>query len=123
MGFKKEFFVDCVGAVTVLVDDRVVFQGQIIWDDEPRHHDDDFEKKFPPIKVEVKDKVDVEIVDKDPDFIALRLTCDPAIIKPDGYIEEIEPDLFEAGDIIRINVNEIIAVGPSRCCLGDSPDA
>lgn len=98
MGFKKEFFVDCVGAVTILTDDRVVFQGQIIKDNEDRHREDD-----------------------DPDFIVLRLTCDPAIIRDNAAIQEIEPDLFEEGDIIRINVNEIIAVGPSRSCLGDPP--
>lgn len=115
MGFKKEFFVDCVGAVTILVDDLIIFQGQVI-NGEGRHHDDD-EKCCPKVNVEVKAELD-----DDPDFIVLRLTCDPAIIKEDGDIEEIDPSLFEEGDIIRINVNEIIAVGPSRCCLGDSCD-
>ena len=120
MGFKKEFFVDCVGAVTILMDDLVVFQGQVLKDDEERHHDDgdDDKKCCPPPKVEVEVKAELCC---DPDFIVLRLICDPALIKDDGCIREIEPDLFEEGDIIRINVNEIIAVGPSRCCLGDPP--
>lgn len=106
MVFKKEFFADCVGAVTILTDDRIVFQGQILKDDNERHHckdDDDDKCCCPPFN---------------PDFIVLRLTCDPTIIKDNGCIQEIEPDLFEEGDTIRINVNEIIAIGPSRCCLG-----
>jgi hypothetical protein len=119
MGFKKEFFADCVGAVTILMDDRIIFQGQIINDDNERHHwnfkDDD--KCCPPFKVEVEAKLD-----DDPDFIVLRLTCDPAIIRDNADIKEIEPDLFEEGDIIRINVNEIIAIGPSRCCLGEKKE-
>jgi hypothetical protein len=114
MGFKKEFFVDCVGAVTILMDDRIIFQGRIQKDDNERHHCDDDDKCCPPLKVEVKAKLD-----DDPDFIVLRLTCDPAIIRDNANIQEIEPDLFEEGDIIRINVNEIVAVGPSRCCLGE----
>jgi hypothetical protein len=113
MGFKKEFFADCVGAVTILTDDRVIFQGQILKDDNERHHwKDDDDKCCPQFKVEAK-------LDDDPDFIVLRLTCDPAIIRDNANIQEIEPDLFEEGDIIRINVNEIIAIGPSRCCLGE----
>lgn len=110
MGIKKDSFVDCVGAVTIVTDDRIIFQGQIVKDDEERHHED-FEK-FPKINIEVE---------TEPEFIVLRLTCDPAIIDDDGDIKEIEPDLFEEGDIIRINVNEIIAIGPSRECLGDHP--
>lgn len=115
MGFKKEFFVDCVGAVTIVTDDRIIFQGQVIKDDEERYHDDE-KKCCPPLEVEVEVKAEIE---GDPDFIVLRLLCDPAIIKDNACIEEIEPDLFEEGDIIRINVNEIVAVGPSRCCLGE----
>lgn len=110
MGIKKDSFVDCVGAVTVLTDDRIIFQGQIVRDDEERHHDD--EKDCPKVNVELEN---------DPEFIVLRLTCDPAIIKDNAIIEEIEPDLFRKSDIIRLNVNEIIAIGPSRECLGDDP--
>jgi hypothetical protein len=108
MGLKEDFFIDCVGAVVVLTDDRIIFQGQIIRGNEERHHE---ECCCP--KVELDD---------DPDFIVLRLTCDPAVIKDDGDIKKIEPDFFEEGDIVRINVNEIIAVGPSRCCLGEKKD-
>ena len=110
MGFKKEFFDLCVGAVTILTDDLVIFQGQIVKEEKRTHCDD--EKDFPKLEVNIK-------VENDPDFITLRLTCDPALIKENACIEEIEPDLFLQGDIIRISVNKIIAVGPSRECLGD----
>lgn len=110
MGFKKDFFVDCVGTVTILTDDRVIFQGQVIKDDEERHHDDEKEK-CP--KVEVKAKLEDE-----PEFIELRLTCVPAIIRDNAEIEEIDPELFEEHSVIRLNVDEIVAVGPSRECLG-----
>jgi hypothetical protein len=118
MRFDKDFFINCIGAVTILTDDRVIFQGQILKDEKEsrKHHDDD--KCCPPLKVEVEAKLD-----DDPDFIVLRLTCDPAIIRDNANIEEIEPDLFEEGDIIRINVNQIVAVGPSRCCLGEEEEA
>ena len=112
MGFNKGLFLDSLGAVTILMDDRIIFQGQIIKDDNERFHCDD--KCCPPVKVEVEAKLN-----DDPDFIFLRLTCDPAIIRDNASIQEIEPYLFEEGDIIRINVNEIIAVGPSRCCLSE----
>ena len=112
MRFDKDFFDKSVGAVTILTDDRIIFQGQILKDDNERFHCDD--KCCPPLKGEVEAKLD-----DDPDFIVLRLTCDPAIIRDNASIEEIDPDLFEEGDIIRINVNKIIAVGPSRCCLGE----
>ncbi len=117
MRFDKDFFANCIGAVTILTDDRVIFQGQILKDDNEfrKYYDDD--KCCPPVKVEVEAKLD-----DDPDFIVLRLTCDPAIIRDNATIQEIEPDLFEEGDIIRINVNQIIAVGPSRCCLGDEEE-
>ena len=77
MGFKKEFFVDCVGAVTILTDDRVIFQGQIIKDDEPRHHEE--EKCVQKVEVEAR-------LENDPEFIVLRLTCDPAIIRDNATI-------------------------------------
>lgn len=104
MDFNKDFFADCIGAVTILTDDLVVFQGQIIRDERHKCFDDD---KF----------------DKccRPEFVVLKLTCDPAIID-DHRIKETCPDLFEEGDKIRINVDKIIAVGPSRCCLGEKKE-
>lgn len=111
MGFK-EFFLDGVtGTVTILVDDLVIFQGQVLKQDggNRHHHDDDDERK---------ERIEVAI---DPEFITVQLTCDPARIVDDD-INEIEPDLFEEGDIIRINVNKIICVGPSRCCFDEFED-
>lgn len=110
MGVKKDLFVDCIGAVTVLTDAMVIFQGQIVRDETERGHEG-FEK-FPKINIELG---------LEPEFIVLRLTCDPALLTDEARIEEIRPDLFEEGDIVRINVNEIVAIGPSRECF-DSED-
>ncbi len=80
-----------MGAVTILTDGRIVFQGQILKDDYERHHwkDDDDDKCCcppPPLKVEVEAKLD-----DDPDFIVLKLTCAPAIIKENACIQEMSP--------------------------------
>ena len=94
-----------MGAVTIVTDDLLIFQGQVLKANE-RHHGE--EQWFP--------KEIIAKSDSDPDFIAVKLICGPAVIE-DNEIEEIEPDLFKEGDIVRINVNEIVAIGPSRCCL------
>ena len=104
MSIKKDAFADCIGAVTILTEDRVIFQGQIVREDGERHHEQ------PPIIINVESETE---------FIRLRLTCDPALIRDNATIEEIEPDLFEEGDVIKINVSEIVAIGPSRACLGE----
>ena len=111
MGFMKDHFIDCVGAVTILTEDRVIFQGQIVKDEGPRKNHE--ECHIP--KLEVKAELEDE-----PEFIVLRLTCDPSLIRDNANIQEIEPDLFEEGDIIRINVNSIVAIGPSRECFDES---
>jgi hypothetical protein len=99
-----DFLVDCVGAVTILTVDRIIFQGQIKKDDCERHHQD----TPPQINVFVENEVE---------FILLELRCDPAIIRDNANIQEIEPSLFEEGDVIRINLADIIAIGPSNGCL------
>ncbi len=105
MGLRKDdFFVDCVGAVTILTVDRIVFQGQIKHDDCDRHHQD----TPPEINIYVENEVE---------FILLELRCDPALIRDNANIQEIEPLLFEAGDVIRINLADIVAIGPSNGCL------
>ncbi len=103
MGSKKETFLGCIGTVTIVTDELLVLQGQIVDGHNDRGHDED------------------ECCNHEnrADFIRLRLACDPALIREDATIEEIEPDLFQEGDIIRINVNKILTVGPSRACLGD----
>lgn len=108
MAIAKESFIDCTGAVTVLLDNRTILQGQIVRDDKERKHGESDES--PKIHIELN-------VDRDPEFVVLRLTCDPSFLTGDAEIEVITPDLFEEGDLVRINVNEIAAIGPSRCCF------
>lgn len=106
MAFKTDFFIDC--AVTVLTDDLVIFQGRIIRDEHERPHDPKCEKLPPKINIKL---------DLDPEFIVLKLVCDPVLLTGEGRIVKIRPDLFEEGDVVRLNVNEIIAIGPSRDCF------
>lgn len=107
MGRKHNDFIDCVGTVTVLTVDRVVFQGQLIKDrDEERKHDD-FE---PHIEVDVENENE---------FITLELDCDVAVIRENGNIDPTNPPLFEEGDVVRINLANIIAIGPSNGCFDD----
>lgn len=109
MGKKHNDFIDCVGTITVLTVDRVVFQGQLIKEhDEERKHDD-----FPP-------KIEVEVeVENENEFITLELACDVAIIRDNADIEETDPPLFEEGDVVRINVANIVAIGPSNGCFDE----
>ncbi len=102
MGSKKESFPGCIGAVTIVTNDLLVFQGQIVKDNNDRKDDDKCCNH-----------------NNNVDFIRLRLTCEPALIRENANIEEINPDLFEEGDIIRINVDDITVIGPSRECLGE----
>ena len=120
MDYRDDLFVDNVGAVTILTDNHIIYQGQVkkMEDDrlnhhEYEHHHEEKEKFFEKPKEEKC---------CDPRVVVLKLTCDPTIIKPNGMIRKIRPDLFEEGDIIRINVFEIVAVGPSRCCFGEHED-
>ncbi|AJQ29650.1 hypothetical protein [Pelosinus fermentans] len=108
MKFRKEDFVDCVGSVTIVTDDRIIFQGQI-----KRVEDRYCKQEWP--KVEVKAKLEDE-----PEFIVLSLSCEPAIIRDNATIQTINPELFREGDIVRINVDEIIAIGPSNGCIDDA---
>ncbi|HWR43755.1 hypothetical protein [Sporomusa sp.] len=102
MRYKKEDLIDCVGAVNVVLDDRVVLQGQII---KERHHHD-------PINVNVE-------VESENEFITLELTCDALIIRDNAELKEISPPLFEEGDRVRVNIAGISAIGPSHGCPDD----
>lgn len=98
------FFAECIGAVTILTEDRVVFQGQIIKNrDEERKHD-----YYPP-------QINVQ-VDNGNEFILLELNCDASIIRDNANLETIDPPLYQAGDIIRVNIANIVSVGPSGGC-------
>lgn len=107
MGKKHNDFIDCIGTITVLTVDRVIFQGQLKKDhDEERKHDD-----CQP-NIEVK-------VENENEFITLELACDVEIIRDNADIEETDPPLFEEGDLVRINVANIVAVGPSNGCFDE----
>ncbi len=99
MSFRKEGFIDCVGlgAVNVVLADRVVLQGQII---KERNHN---------IPNNGNDEVENE-------FITLELSCAALIIRDNAQLADISPVLYAAGDRVRINISEIIAIGPSNGC-------
>ncbi len=95
MGGKSMSFFNClansIGSITILTDDGFVFQGQIIRNrDEERHIEED--------------------------FIFLELTCDASMVTEDAEFRTIHPPLYRDGDIVRINICNIIAVGPSNGC-------
>ena len=102
MGFGKEAFCEGLGAVNIVLDDRVVLQGQII-----RRCDE--ERKTPHFEPEVNDEFDN-------DFITLELSCDALLIRDNGQLQVISPTLFEEGDRVRINISEISAIGPRHGC-------
>lgn len=103
MGSSNNTVVDCVGAVTVVTTDRIVFQGQFV-----REHDGGRKSEhFQP-------QINVENANE---FVLLELTCDAAIIRENGNIETTNPPLYQDGDLIRINVANISSVGPSGGCV------
>lgn len=108
MGFRKEDFIDCVGAVSVLLNDRVVLQGQIIKDREEERKSESFPTH---IGFEIENQ-----------FITLELICGASIIRDNGNLETIDPSLFAEGDRVRINVVDISAIGPSHGCSDDDDD-
>lgn len=103
MGFKKTDFIDCVGSVNILLDDRVVLQGQIIKDNEE------------PRKTEICPEINVEVENQN-EFITLELSCDALIIRDNGELKKISPTLFQECDRVRVNVSAISAIGPSHGC-------
>lgn len=100
IGGKSMSFINCltssIGSITVLTEDGFVFQGQIV-----RRRDEEFRDE---------DRHNEE------DFIFLELICNAALVTEDAELETIRPTLFRDGDIVRINVCKIIAVGPSNGC-------
>lgn len=101
MGSQNDFA--CLGNVRIVTDELLVFQGQI------RKNDERKTEYFQP-KVEVQ-------VENENEFILVELDCAVAIVRENGNIEPTEPPLFEAGDLVRINVDEIIAIGPADGCF------
>lgn len=112
MGLRKTDFDNCVGSVNILLDDRVVLQGQIIRTNNDCHNHD---RKTEVIQPKV-------VVENDNEFITLELTCDAMIIRDNAALEIITPTLYEEGNRVRINVSEIAAIGPSNGCPEDAEE-
>ncbi|MCE5286454.1 MAG: hypothetical protein LLG02_11505 [Pelosinus sp.] len=98
---KFDLFTECLGPVTILTDENVVFQGVV------RRHGDDSRKSGPQVVVTVDE------------FVFVELVCEPAVIN-DGQLVTIFPVLFNEDDIVKINIGKIVAVGPSNGCLDGS---
>ena len=98
----EDFLTGSVGSISVLTDDRILFQGQI---DRERYCNNNSSEEL---------DVNVTIQNQ---FIVLVLTCDVAIIRDNGELKTICPTLYQDGDIVRINIANIVAIGPSRGCI------
>jgi len=109
MALGKDFFTDCLGAVTVLTDDGFIFQGQIVKDRDGEERKTEY---LQPLTVQV---------DSPNEFILLELDCDVVGgSQQNNKRSNSDNEIFQEGDIVRINVANIIAVGPSRGCLDGS---
>lgn len=106
MLFKKDDFASCTGALNVLLDNRIVLQGQII-------HDCDEDRKIEHCSPHINVELENENV-----FITLELLCDALLINDCAELTVTSRPFFE-GDIVRVNVAEISAIGPSHGCPED----
>ncbi|MDT8900453.1 hypothetical protein [Anaeroselena agilis] len=52
-------------------------------------------------------------------FIYVLLSCPPELITTTGERVTIEPTLFDEGDLVRINAEDI-AIGPSGDCVDNA---
>ncbi|BBB90553.1 MAG TPA: hypothetical protein PKA28_10385 [Methylomusa anaerophila] len=95
-GFLSNF----AGAVNVLTEHRIVFQGRI------RRTRDDERKNC-----------------SQPEFIVLELRCDAMFLTDSGTLVAITPSLYQATDVVRINVNEIVSIGPNGICADETNTA
>jgi hypothetical protein len=84
-------FANSIGSITILTEDGFVFQGQI-----------------------VKNREEERNVEEN--FIFVELTCNASMVTEDAHFKTIYPPIYRDGDIVRINVCNIIAVGPSNGC-------
>lgn len=127
---KGNFDWNSIGTVSVLTDDGYIFTGQLIWDcngDRPIKDgkgeccckkDDHDQKKEKEVEVKIEKEVKVEV---EPEFIVLELTQIPRQIIPNGLTGAAAdvttanlPFLFVVDNRVRINVAQIIAVGPDN---------
>jgi len=105
----------CVGTVTVVTANDLIVIGRILRDDNSSsrgskdgngiRHEDNLAQS-----VVIGDAVEVEI---DPEFITLQLT-DPLFAIPGSGETPIEQPYYVTGDIIQLNVAQIVTVSPSR---------
>ena len=91
------FFSECIGNVTIVTESLLVFQGKI------RRNDDE--------------RKGCGGEEREREFILLELRCEPGLISENGNIVDLDPPVFVEDDLIRINVEEILAIGPSNGCL------
>ena len=96
------------GTVTILTESLVLFQGIIVHEDgDKRHHDDE--------PIVIKNEIKVE---SENEFIALRLTCVPIVISITGAaFHFVSVPFYTVDQIIKINVDEILSIGPNTGCL------
>ncbi|WP_110953895.1 hypothetical protein [Anaerosinus massiliensis] len=87
-------FLECcansIGSITILTEDRCVFQGQVV-----KNRDQERAR--------------------DQDYICIELTCDVSVICG-NRVELLVPAIYRDGDLVRINICNIVAVGPSNGC-------
>ncbi|MEG6584241.1 hypothetical protein [Dendrosporobacter sp. 1207_IL3150] len=98
---NQNFWVNGVGTVTVVLENRIVLQGQIL-------RDNCYYQNFPFLQP------NVSLANNR--FLVLELTCDAALIRDNAQLQTIEPPLYEAGDIVKVTLDEIVSIGPSGGC-------
>jgi hypothetical protein len=125
---KGNFDWGSIGTVSVLTDDGFIFTGQLILDchgDRPSKDGKvdccakkDGHDHCPTQHVKIENEVEVEV---EPEFIVLDLTEIPRQIIPNGLTGTAAdvktanlPFLFVVDNRVRINVAQIIAVGPDN---------
>lgn len=97
---NQDGFFDCVGTVNILLESRVVLQGQILRDNR---------KPLPVLETN-------NILENNR-FLVIRLACDASIIRDNAQLQVIEPPLYQEGDIVRVNLDEVASIGPSSGCV------
>lgn len=98
---KIDFDEFCVGTVTIITTDVLIITGSI--KDDRHDHDDD--------SIKTENKV---IVEEKDEFITVTLTVPVLKIPGNATFPGLAQTFFNVGDTIRINVANIVTVGPSH---------